>query len=299
MDLINKRILILLDNNCRMSYRTIADMMGMTANAVKKRIEAMVENGTIVKFNLMPTQAMSGLSFFFGIIETHGNEDTEKFMNQVGSTSIVAHVSQLAYGEGGGYAIYGQYQHAKSLADSLGEIRRMDCVQDIEFHNALTFEGTKISLTGPQKKLLRAIVDDPRMTISDIADETNLSARRVRRELDFLIESRAFHFGLRWNLATEKRSQILVYTQYSKEFNVQEFVEWVYDRFELEAWAVTPSAMEPILATPFVTDSLGKIPEIIRELREYNGIENIRHYVVYTTRKFPWPAERMMNELIA
>ncbi len=298
MDLVNKRILVLMDNNCRMSYRTIADKIGMTANAVKKRIESMIENGTIVKFNIMPTQAMAGLSFFFGIVETHGKEDVERFMNQIGSTSIVAHVSQLAYGEGGGYAIYGQYQHAKSLSDALSEIRRIDCVRNIEFHNALSYEGSKIDITNPQKRILRVIVDDPRMSVSEIAEKSKLSARRIRRELDTLIESEAFHFGLRWNLAREKRTQIIVYAEYTGDFDIQAYTEWLYDTFELEAWATVPSAMEPILATPFVTDALNKIPEIIQEIGKYEGIKNIRHYVVYKTLKFPWPAELAMKEFI-
>jgi len=282
-----------------MSYRSIADQIGMTANAVKKRIEGMIEKGTIVKFVLMPTIEMVGLTFFFGIVETKGTEAPLDFMDQLGESGIVAHVSHLAYGNQGGYGIFGHYSTSHALSEALSNIRRMDCVTNIEFHNAITTEGNIIEISNLQKRIIRTIMNDPRMSISDIAQKAGLSARRVRRELDVLIESGAFHFGVRWNLAREGHTQVLTYTEYSRDFEVNEYIQWIYETFELEAWTVAPSAMEPIIVTQFVTESLVKIPGIINELRRYPGVLSIRDYVVYLTKKYPWPAELLMKDIIS
>ncbi len=299
MDLLNKRILLLLDSNCRMTYRSISEKVGITANAVKNRIESMIEDGTIVKFNIMPTLAMAGISFHFGIIETDSTEDPLMFMEEARMSGIVAHISQLAYGEVGGYAIVGQYRDHTSLASALSKIRRINGVRDIEFHNAVTYEGAKTKLTNPQKRILRVIVKDPRMSISDIADETGLSARRVRKEIDSLTESNAFHFGLRWNLSIGLRNQALVFTHYKNNINVEDYLEWLYEEHELEVWASIKSAIEPIIMTQLVTESMSRIPEIISAIRKRPEISHVRDYVVYRTFKYPWLADTIMNDILA
>jgi DNA-binding Lrp family transcriptional regulator len=220
-------------------------------------------------------------------------------MKEVQSSEIIAHISQLAFGEVGGYAIVGQYRDHQSLADSLSKIRRINGVRDIEFHNAVIDEGSRIKLTSPQKRILRVLLTDPRMSISDIANESGLSARRVRKEIEKILESQAFHLGVRWNLSTGQKNQALIFTHYENDKNIEDYYNWLYNEYELEMWASIQSALEPVIMTQIVTESMTKIPEIISAIRKRPEISHVRDYVVYRTIKFPWLADLIMNDIIA
>jgi len=52
MDLLDKRILTNLTRNCRMSYQELGSKIGFTANAAKKRVEKLIEGGTLYSFTI-------------------------------------------------------------------------------------------------------------------------------------------------------------------------------------------------------------------------------------------------------
>ena len=60
VDLVDKQLLIELGGNCRLSYQTLARYLGLTVNAVKKRINKLVDTGVIDHFAIMIN---SGLRF--------------------------------------------------------------------------------------------------------------------------------------------------------------------------------------------------------------------------------------------
>ena len=51
LDLLDKQIILALNVNCRTSYQALAHELGLSVNAVKKRINKLIETGVILEFN--------------------------------------------------------------------------------------------------------------------------------------------------------------------------------------------------------------------------------------------------------
>ncbi|MHA2425196.1 MAG: Lrp/AsnC family transcriptional regulator, partial [Candidatus Thorarchaeota archaeon] len=74
MDAIDKSILMALDQNCRLSYEALARDLGVSANAIRKRITNLIESRVITDFVVLFSAAMTGAESLFLQIETDGCE---------------------------------------------------------------------------------------------------------------------------------------------------------------------------------------------------------------------------------
>ncbi len=298
MDSLDKEILTILDQNCRASYRFIGDKIGISANAVRKRIEGLIEDEIIVKFYLMPRNVMVDANAFFTFFITDGTENVEEIFSSFEQIEEVAHLSKLSYGNRGAYFATGTYQTAQGILNVTNKIRSLPHVIDVQFHPSLNVPGNKIKLTSLQKRVLTILKEDPRAAISDIASSTGLTPRRVRRVVDELMESNAFHFTVRWNLASKDLTQLFVFIHLKPEVEYDKFLKWWLDDNQHETWAILPSATEPLIVIQLVVDSLSKVHPLLTVLNVSEFTTEIHDYVVYTTRKYPWLGEKLLEELL-
>ena len=70
LDQIDKALWQELYRNCRQSYQYLADKLGITPNAVRKRIEKLMESGVIVEWILSFTPAMIDSCYSFVEVST-------------------------------------------------------------------------------------------------------------------------------------------------------------------------------------------------------------------------------------
>ncbi|MFW9847895.1 MAG: AsnC family transcriptional regulator [Candidatus Thorarchaeota archaeon] len=298
MDSLDKEILTILDQNCRVSYRFIGDKVGISANAVRKRIEGLIEDEIIVKFYLMPRNVMVDANAFFAHVITDGTENMEEFFSSFEHIQEVAHLSKLSYGNRGAYFATGTYQTAHGILNVTNKIRSLPNVLDVQFHPSLNVPGNKITLTSLQKRVLMILKENPRAAISEIASSSGLTPRRVRRVVDELMESNAFHFTVRWNLASKDLIQIFVFIHLKPEVEYEKFLEWWLEENQNETWAILPSATKPLIVIQLVVESLPKANLLLTTLNDSEFTTEIHDYVVYTTRKYPWLGEKLLEELL-
>jgi DNA-binding Lrp family transcriptional regulator len=67
---VDKTILLEFHRNCRTSYESLARKTGLSSNAVKNRVTALLEDGTISMFTISLEAAMIGGEFFLALQET-------------------------------------------------------------------------------------------------------------------------------------------------------------------------------------------------------------------------------------
>ncbi len=100
MDDIDKKIILELDSDCRMTYKAMADKLGMSATAAKKRITKLLERGVIDHFVTTLSFEMIDSDLLLAIIQTDGSEYQEEFIGDVGKNRAVLQVSSVACGKG-------------------------------------------------------------------------------------------------------------------------------------------------------------------------------------------------------
>jgi len=217
LDSIDKRILLALDEDCRLSYQALAEKLGLTATAIKKRMDKLVETGVIEEFCIVLKPAMMGSDYLIALVYTDGSEDEEEFIDLIGSNLMVVQVGQIVTSVGRLYFVHCEYVGAEGLQNLGAFLRTLDSVTDIELHTTLISHGEKWDVKKLHLRVLKHLLDDARMQIGDISERSGLTARRVSRAIQEMQDSNAFWFAVRWNLSLGTNTEFYLKIRYDEQ----------------------------------------------------------------------------------
>jgi DNA-binding Lrp family transcriptional regulator len=300
MDSVDRRIVWQLDANCRTTYEAMARAIGLTANAVKKRVDKMVESGVISQFSVILSSAMIDADVLLALVHTDGSEVVDEIIDQMGSNPMILQVTIVASGFGGLYLIFAQYAGTAQLAALGTFLRGLESVKDVNLHTLIFPRGNKMELKKAHIKVLSSLVVDARMSIRSIAQETGMTAKRVRRVIGELVDSGAFFFTLRWNIsAGENPAFYLKVNLDLTQTSAEEVSAWLKEQYPSEFWYPFISAIEPVIFAAFVVDDLRAVQRISTQVRRAPFVKSTAVLLSYSDRKFPWLGEIKLKELLS
>ena len=283
MDLVDKKILNVLRDNCRVSLEILAQECSITANAVKRRIEKLVDLGVINRFVIKLSLAMIDGVYLIGIIATDKNEDQDEFIDQIGEYPMVTHSFYDSYGM---CVLFAEVPGMKGLSELSGYIRSLANVERAEFHVLPMDRGGIIKLGQSHLKVLRSLRTNPRMAVSRIARESGLTARRVKRIINELQETRAIRFTIHLALNAGGSTMFVARTSWDdKQTNATLIAEWFKTEYPDEYWYHYQSASDPTLWAILVVDHIRDAEPIIRGLQQIPSVQ-------ITSMVFPYPEKR-------
>ncbi len=300
VDQINKRILFELDLNSRLSYQELGDKIGISANAVKKRVAALIETGVIYEFVVQLKHRMAGASWVITVITTDGNEDVSAFYDEINKhpavTGIFPQVTKS-------YVLFSQCIGIQQVNELSIHLRSIKHVADTEMHiigkDPLS-EGKVARLDRLQLRVLEALLDDARMPLVEISRTTGLSARRVRKVLDQLAENDNVHFAVYWNVNLGEGNFFLSRIQFDvRETSSTEVETEFNDQYPLEYWYSYVSATEPVMFSVFVVPHIREAREIEEYLKKLSGVQSVKNMVLYPAHIFKYPMQDALRKIIA
>ena len=254
MDEVDKGILFGLLQNCRTPYRTLAKQFGMTANAVKKRVQKLIDTGVIVQFTADLSPAMVNGDNFVAIISTDGGEKEEECLNLIGSHILVREVGILS---GSSYLAMGTSIGSESLRDLGSFLRGIQNVDNVELHSLVkdANHGKRTELTKLQLRVLKCLVKDPRMPTNEISEITGLTVRRTRTTIKNLLESGAVSLGIRWNLSAGDGFVFLLRIHWDeKTGSLEDILVFISQNYPVAFYGPLVSATEPVVFAVFVVE---------------------------------------------
>lgn len=266
MDEIDKGILFGLLQNCRTPYRAIAQHFDLTANAVKKRIQKLIDTGVIVQFTAELSPAMVDGDNFLAVISTDGNENEEDCLNLIGSHLLVREVGILS---GSSYLAIGTSIGSESLRDLGSFLRGIENVRSVELHSLVkdANHGSKVELTKLQLRVLNCLVKDPRMPTNEISELTGLTVRRTRTTITKLLDSGAVSLGIRWNLSAGDGFVFLLRIHWDeKTGGLEDILSFIVERFPVAFYGPLVSATEPVFFAVFVVDQFKTADSISKNI---------------------------------
>lgn len=270
LDYVDRQILGYLVQDCRTSYREIAKSLGMSATAIKSRVDDMLASGVIIDFIVEFSPAMIGAEVMAIWLQTDGTEDKEQFISEIATNRGVIQISLLY---GGDYLVFAEYTSSLELAALAEAFRSNPHISSTEMHTLLSQRGKKTNLTKLQLRVLKALLKDARMLISDIASETGLTVRLVRRTLRELKQSEAIRFALRWRLNVADRLTFLLKLKWDpKQATRDEIIDMMLTRYENIFWDIFLSASEPFLIGAAIVDNLNHLDTITAEFNLHPAI---------------------------
>ncbi len=299
MDPIDKQILLALDENCRLSYQALAEKLGLTATAIRKRIDRLLETGVIEEFSVVLRPAMMDSDYLIALVHTDGSEDEDQFMDLIGSNLMVIQVGPIVTDRGRLYFIHCEYMGAEGLQNLGAFLRSLESVSEIELHTILTSRGEKFEIKNLHLRVLKLLLEDARMQVSELSELTGLTARRVSRAIQEMLDSNAFWFAVRWNLSLGRSTEFYLKVRYDEQsIKMDEINEWFRNTFPDAYWFSFYSAMEPILFAKFVTEHFRDAEKISRITKNATFSLSVDVLLSYPVKKFPRLGRIRIEEMI-
>ena len=288
LDSVDKNILLALDENCRLSYQALGERLGLTATAMRKRIDKLTETGVIEEFSVILRSAMMDSDYLVALVFTDGSEDEEELMELMGSNPMIIQVGQVVTAVGRLYFLQCEYKGAEGLQNLSSFIRTLDSVNDSEFHTILVQRGEKFKIKKLHLRVLKYLLKDARMQIGQLAEQSGLTAKRVSRSIQEMLESDAIWFAVRWNLSLGNNSEFYLKIRYDEHTSEKEKIDtWFRETFPDEYWYSFCSAMGPILFAKFVTEHFRDAEKISRLTKNAQFAKSVDVLLSYPVKKFP------------
>ena len=280
MDPLDRSIFDALDANCRTSYEELARTHDITPNAVRKRVLKLIDSGVIIEFMVLLSLAQIDANYLVAILKTDGTQDDAQLTEQLTANRMIFVVLPLSNGD---FIIHAMYQGTEGLSNLGRFLRGLDGVESVEMQTTIRYPGKKVEFTRTQLKVLNCLFDDPRMSISDVAKQTTMSARRVRRTIDELEESEAVQWSLLWNPNAGGYITCLVRSLFDEKELVFEGIDnWCRTTFPTEYFYSHQFAAEASTISVFQVEHITELEKIYRAFKSIPGVKKVTTYIYFT-----------------
>jgi len=208
MDETDLRLIGLLNTNSRTPFRELAEKLGISVQAVHKRVKALDETGVIVRYT-------AGLSLKYlkavpvgigGITRAASVNEVAEGLRKDDSTYLV-HVS------GNLLSIMVMLRSIGDLDRYVEYLKREAQMEELSISLPSAMGFTKLErqnvpeepleLTPVDFRIIRSLHEDSRKEVVDIAEEVGLSAKTVKRRLDKMVDAGAIEFGTQFDLGAQ------------------------------------------------------------------------------------------------
>jgi DNA-binding Lrp family transcriptional regulator len=187
---------LFLMSNSRTPYHELASRLGLSINAVHKRIRAMIDLGIIRAFRARPSLISLGTSpvWVFGRSEAAHPAEVHLCLSKNDSTYWVA-------SSGGGLIYVGGYLKSLSELDAFVTFVKREGEMTEPTVGIIPLMASRF----PNEKLhpidyqiLASLNRDARKAASDVGSEVNASAKTVHRRLERMVEKDLVDFTIDW-----------------------------------------------------------------------------------------------------
>ena len=277
LDELDRRILIDLQRNCRVSYQELSRKYGISANAIRRRILNLEESGVISGYSISLSPAMTGTDLLFGLLSTDGSRDEMEMVDAIGSRKQI--VAAASY-TNGIYALVAEYQGPEELQEVGAFLRALDSVVEAELHTIIGGWGPKVNLTKTHLRVLEPLLEDPRLSIVEIAQRTGLTARRVRRLLREFEEHRAIRFSALIELGAASSLPFIVRITWNEKNATHSTIsDWLQKDYPLQHWETYACALEPVIYALLFADDITEIIRTVRSIRKNKHVTSVKSLI--------------------
>ncbi len=228
MDEIDLIIIRKLSENSRLTFRELAEITSLSVSSIHKRVQALVDDGTINAFIVRPTMiSLKGLW-----VMASGNSSV-KSMDLV-SQELGNHESIYLVTIASGKFLYiGAYlRDISELQEFTSFLTKTSQISDptIGIIN-IPYITTPEKLSSIDYKILKTLNRDSRKTLTDIGEDVGISAKTVRRRLDRMIENGLAFFTIEWTPKSENNFVTIFHIYLNEGTDVNSTIQHIYKKY--------------------------------------------------------------------
>lgn len=298
MDPVDRIILERLEMNCRTSLQELSQLSDISANEVKKRIDSLEKSGIIENFKVILSPLITKEESVIAILEFETTQNEKKLLNILSNNQSISMVSRLLDER---YIVHGIYFNQDELASLTSHLRTLSGILNIEMYSRfINYWGGKIDFTSSHREILRCLLKDPRMPISEITKETGLPSDDIKTIIDQMRESESVLFTVDTSDdMNEGSTEVLTKVQWNVgKTSKEDVLEWLQEKFAQSYLGECVSATEPTLFFNFLVNHVQEVEILIQKAKKSGLVSSIEPLILCPGTKFPDPRLRKLNELL-
>lgn len=263
------KILSRLLNNCRESDRQIGTNVGISGNAVKSRIQKMIDGKIIENFTLKIEPPVLGYELFYIVIIGQDIENILKQIKLVGEPFLVVPCV-------GGITVCGIVVRDQA-EEKIVMVKKI--LSDVRVLSIFKAENSDINsnLTKTDLEIIKELLKNPREKIENLAKHVNYSTKTITRAIEKFQKEESIQFTAIYN--PEKIDRFIPYA----------ILTWTKGNLKLILNNLEKTFGEHFLQIPFIadnqivlffySDNIFKLDELTHQVRSTNGVINVDLFI--------------------
>ncbi len=309
MDLVDKRILLDLNANCRASYEELGQKVGLTRAAIKKRVDRLVDIGVIDRFVVELSREMVGYEWYWIELDTDGTETTEALIKAISKQKMVFTINRLT---GSKFLVFCNILNPADAYELGRYFRKLSCICEVRMEPLVAVDnseittagllssGSKMELTLKHLKILRCLARDARMSTTEISRETGYTPKSIRQKIQYLREGRAIYFTLYLAPSSGGNTDFYLELEIDEEkVTPRNVVTFLESNFNFEYWNSWQLVRAPVIRNYFSVKNLTAIEMITDKVRDSSFVKSVEPIIKYPNRIFQSLGRTKLMELLA
>jgi len=298
MDPVDRFIIERLEMNCRTSLQELARLTNISANEVKKRIDSLEKSGIIENFIVILSPLITNEESVIAILDFETEQNEQVLIEILSRNQSVSMVSRRADER---YIVHGIYFNPEELSTLTLHLRELPGIRNIEIYSRfLNYWGGKIDFTSSHLEILRSLLKDPRMPISEIAKESGLSTSDIKTIINQMKESEAVLFTIDTSDDVyEGNIEVLTKVQWNVgKTSREDVLGWLQEEFAQSYIGESVSASKPTLFFSLLVQHVQEVEIVTQKVKDSGLVSSIEPFILFPGTKFPDPRIRKLNELL-
>ena len=291
---------MLLLGNSRIPYRSLADKLGLSVNAVHKRIQRLMELGIIRTFTAK--LSLSALKAF-GILVfgRSGVQSIDEACKKLGNHELTYWVSV-----GGGNHLYvaAYLQNISQLEPYVDYVKKEAEMSEPtvginppETDSAFPATPRDTALYPLDYQIIHALHRNSRRPVSKVAEELSVSAKTVRRRLSRMVRQRLIELSIQWYPDASNDIMTFFHLNLKASADKGNFGSLLLQKYTpnlLFYWSFINLPNQ--LVCVVWTNTMRKLQDIRKSLQSEEALESVVPNVLYTGYIFDTWRDKLLSE---
>ena len=294
LDKLDLKIISLLSENSRISYRNISSIVDLTPNAVKIRVNKMISSGIIREFVVRVNPSLFGyekeISLTIRNIGIRLKED-----NIIDKLKLFGEILVFAKQLGGScICILAVKEESDEKIRIIRDLLKPAIIEKTIFANYSVPSSIKIHIS--DLKIIKCLLSNPRMQIGNIAKETSLSTKTVNRWFEKMKENHIVQFTIIRDMSS---LQLTGYIEFALIINVNKYLyqsvlETIHHEMAENILFIPNIYSNNIIFAVLFCANIPMLDLIVTRLQTYKGVEKMELFI---TTKLAFYQEWLKKEV--
>jgi DNA-binding Lrp family transcriptional regulator len=260
-------------SDSRVPYHELASKLGLSINAVHKRIAAMTKIGIIKTFTARPSLVSLGAVtvWIYGRSEAEHPEDLHKAL------STDEHTYWVAYSGGGFVYVGGYLKDICELDAYVSFVKKVGEISDPTVGiQPSPSQVPKESLRPLDFQILASLMKDSRKPVTDVAAEVHASVKTVHRRLEWMVERKLVDFSIDWYPDKSDDIVSLCHLEVARGFDRLKVLESLRQRFSQSILVEVIFGNLPNMVVAFIwTNSMKQMEDLRERMGQVEGARSV------------------------